>query len=696
MTVPAKGSEVDEDAVHQALLTGLLSHIGLRDAERRDYLGARGARFSIFPGSGLFRSQPDFVMAAELVETSKLWGRQVAAIDPVWAEKAGAHLVKRSWSEPHWSRKRAAVMAYERVTLYGVPLVTDRLVNFGRHDPELARELFIRHALVQGEWSARHRFLDTNRRLLEEAEELEHRARRRDLVVDEETLFDFYDRLVPDDVVSGAHFDGWWKRQRRTDPDMLTFDPEMLLHDQAKDVSAEDFPERWREGSLELPLHYEFAPGQQDDGLRVDVPLATLNNLDAAPFTWHVPGLREELVIALLRSLPKQIRVSFVPAPNVARSFLAAVPPGEEDITEALGRHLRSVTGVHVPPEAWDWSKVADHLRPTFRIIDDAGRTVAEGKDLDALKAPLRASFETAMASAAADSGVTRTGETAWTFGTIEPTFRQVRAGHEVVGFPGLVDEGGSVGLQVHATADEQAAHHRRGLCRLLALALALPAPDLLAGLDNATKLALAGSPYPSAQDLVADCVLAALAELVDQAGPVLDQDAYAALLEQARRELPQRADAVLHQVVRVLGDWREVDRLLHGRVEMSVLASMNDMRQHLGRLVGRGFVADAGAAALRNYPRYLTALAERRHRLDDAPARDVELMARVGEFQQAWDQRMAALPEGRPPSEGLEQLRWLIEEYRVSLWAQHLGTAVPVSDTRLRKLVDQLGGAGR
>ncbi|HET6167249.1 MAG TPA: ATP-dependent RNA helicase HrpA, partial [Marmoricola sp.] len=686
MTVPAKGSEVDEDAVHQALLTGLLSHIGLRDAERRDYLGARGARFSIFPGSGLFRSQPDFVMAAELVETSKLWGRQVAAIDPVWAEKAGAHLVKRSWSEPHWSRKRAAVMAYERVTLYGVPLVTDRLVNFGRHDPELARELFIRHALVQGEWSARHRFLDTNRRLLEEAEELEHRARRRDLVVDEETLFDFYDRLVPDDVVSGAHFDGWWKRLRRTDPDMLTFDPEMLLHDQAKDVSAEDFPEWWRDGSLELPLHYEFAPGQQEDGLRVDVPLATLNHLDAAPFTWHVPGLREELVIALLRSLPKQLRVNFVPAPNVARSFLAGVPPGEEDITEALGRHLRSVTGVHVPPEAWDWSKVADHLRPTFRILDDDGRTVAEGKDLDALKAPLRASFETAMAAAAADSGVTRTGETAWTFGTIEPTFRQVRAGHEVVGFPGLVDEGGSVGLQVHATADEQAAHHRRGVRRLLALAL--PAPDLLAGLDNATKLALAGSPYPSAQDLVADCVLAALGELVDQAGPVLDEAAYAALLDRARRELPERADAVLHQVTRILGDWREADRLLHGRVEMSVLASMNDMRQHLGRLVGRGFVADAGAAALRNYPRYLTALAERRHRLDDSPARDVELMARIGEFQQAWDQRMAALPDGRPPSEGLEQLRWLIEEYRVSLWAQHLGTAVPVSDTRLRKLV--------
>jgi ATP-dependent helicase HrpA len=547
---------------------------------------------------------------------------------------------------------------------------------------------------VYGEWHTRHAFFAANRQLLEEAEELEHRARRRGIVVDEHTLFDFYDRVLPEDVVSGAHFDGWWKQRRRTDPDLLTFDPAMLLHEQAEEVRAEDFPERWHEGSLELPLHYQFAPGQPEDGLRVDVPLATLNHLDGGQFSWHVPGLREELVVALLRSLPKQLRVNFVPAPNVARAFLATVPPGEESITEALGRHLRAVTGVHVPPEAWDWSKVPEHLRPTFRIVDDTGGTVAEGKDLEALKAPLRPSFEHAMASAAVESGVARTGETAWVFGTVEPTFRQVRAGHEVVGHPGLVDEGATVGLRVHASVDEQAAHHRLGVRRLLALAI--DPPDLLAGLDNAAKLGLAGSPYATVQDLVADCVLAALGELVDLAGPVWDEAAFGALLDQARRELPERATAVLHQVGRVLGEWREVDRLLHGRVDMHALASMNDMRQHLGRLVQRGFVAGAGAVALRHYPRYVTALVERRQRLEEAPARDLELMARVGEFQQAWEQRMAALPEGRPPGEGLERLRWLVEEYRVSLWAQHLGTAEPVSDTRLRKLVGQLGGAGR
>jgi ATP-dependent helicase HrpA len=697
LTVPKPAADptggVDEDAVHRALLTGLLSHIGLRAStgtSAGDYLGARGTRFSIFPGSGLFRRQPVFVMAAELVETSRLWGRQCAAIDPLWAEDAGKHLVKRSWSEPHWSRKRAAVMAHERVTLYGVPLVVDRLVSYGRIDPEVSRELFIRHALVQGEWHPRHRFLATNRQLLDEAEELEHRARRRDLVVDEETLFEFYDRVVPADVVSGAHFDAWWKKAGAADPDLLTFDPAMLLHEQAAEVRPDDFPDAWREGSLELPLHYQFAPGEVEDGLRVDVPLATLNHLGGASFSWHVPGLREELVVALLRSLPKQLRVNFVPAPDVARGFLAAVPPGEEGITEALGRHLRAVTGVHVPDDAWDWSKVPDHLRPTFRVVDDTGAPVAEGKDLDALKVPLRPSFEQAMASAAADSGLAASGQTSWTFGTIARSFRQVRAGHEVVGFPGLVDEGVSVGLRVHASEDEQAAHHRRGLRRLLALAV--DAPDLLAGQDNAAKLGLAGSPYPSVKELVDDCVLAALGELVDLVGPVWDRAAYDALLARARTELPERAASVLGQVSRVLADWRETDRLLHGRVELGALPSMNDLGQHLDRLVRRGFVADAGAEALRQYPRYLAALAERRRRLDQAPGRDLELMARVGEFQQAWDQRMAALPAGRPPSLELERLRWLVEEYRVSLWAQHLGTAASVSDTRLRKLLAELG----
>src|SRR6476620_2702138 len=437
----------DADGIHQALLSGLLSHIGLleeREKEKsasgrrpmREYLGARGAKFAIFPGSGLARKNPQFLMAGELVETSRLWARQHAAIKPEWAERLGRDLVKRTYSEPHWSKKRAAVMAYERVTLYGVPLVADRLVSHGKVDAALARELFIRHALVYGEWSTRHRFYAKNLRLLEEAEELEHRARRRGIVVDEHTLFDFYDARVGVDVVSGAHFDQWWKHERQKRPDLLTFDPSMLTHDTAEEIREADYPEQWTAEGLTFPISYHFEPGAAEDGLTIDVPVATLNRVAADDFSWNVPGVRHELVTSLIRSLPKNLRVTFVPAPDKARDFLAATPPGEEPLLDALERWARSTTGVVVPREAWDWSKVPAHLQPPYRGVDDEGSEQARGKDLDRLKAPLQGQFDEAMAEVAADSGISRTGETTWAFGTIEDSFTQKRAGHEVRGHP--------------------------------------------------------------------------------------------------------------------------------------------------------------------------------------------------------------------------------------------------------------------
>ena len=538
---------------------------------------------------------------------------------------------------------------------------------------------------MQGEWHTRHRFFENNRRLLEQAEELEHRARRRDLVVDENTLFDFYDAVVPEGIVSGAHFDSWWEQERREHPDLLDFDPAMLVHEAAAAIAPEDFPDAWREGSLELPLRYHFEPGAEQDGVRVDVPLATLNHLGPRAFSWHVPGLREELVVALLRSLPKPLRVSFVPAPNVARAFLAAVPPGEESLTDALTRYLRASTGVTVPEEAWDWAKVPEHLRPTFRIVDEAGTVLGEGKDLDALKRPLRPSYEAAVADAAEESGLAATGSRTWTFGTLEQSFTQVRAGHEVRGFPGLVDEGRTVGLRVFASADEQLAQHRAGVRRLLELNTT--APDLADGLDNATKLVLAGSSYRDARALLADCVLAALGDLAE---PVWDESAFTALLQRARAQLPARSEAIRDQVVRVLRDAMAVDRLLGGRVELAVLPSMNDMRAHLGRLTAAGFVARAGSARLQDYPRYLAALTERKRWLAESTNRDLELMGRIAGFQAGYDQRLAALPKGRPPGEQLVRLGWLVEEYRVSLWAQQLGTSEPVSDARLRAVMDR------
>ncbi|WP_244931654.1 ATP-dependent RNA helicase HrpA [Nocardioides sp. W7] len=700
----------DADGIHQALLSGLLSHIGLLEEKEvstgsttgqrggrrpmREYLGARGARFAIFPGSGLARKNPQYLMAGELVETSRLWARQNAAIKPEWAERLGGDLVKRTYSEPHWSKKRASVMAHERATLYGVPLIADRLISYGRVDRELSRELFIRHALVYGEWAelnnGRHRWFAENQRLLEEAAELEHRARRRDIVVDEHTLFDFYDARVGPEVVSGAHFDTWWKQARRDDPDLLKFDPAMLTHDTVEEVTEGDYPEQWQaDEGLTFPISYHFEPGAAEDGLTIDVPVATLNRVEADDFSWNVPGLRHELVTSLIRSLPKNLRVSFVPAPDKAREFLAGVPAGEEPLLDALERWCRSTAGVVVPREAWDWAKVPEHLRPTYRVVDDSGREQARGKDLEALKEPLRPKFAQAMAEVATESGLARTGETTWAFGTIEKSFTQKRAGHEVQAYPALVDEGASVGLQVFGSAEEQEARHRLGVRRLLLLELGSPVKAVLDGLTNAEKLGLAGSPYPSVSELLEDCRAAVVGAVVDARPPVRDQQAYDALRAEAARDQEAALRGLLADVIRVLDAWRQAEKSLSGRADMMMLPALSDMKAQLGRLVHRGFVGEAGPAQLRRYPTYLAALQQRRSKLDDggqAAARDRQLMDRIGELQQAYLHQLAALPEGRPPGERLRQVRWMLEEYRVSLWAQQLGTPTPVSDQRIRK----------
>jgi ATP-dependent helicase HrpA len=691
-------TEIDADGIHQALLSGLLSHIGLleeRDRKERgprEYLGARNARFAIFPGSVLKRRNPQFVMAGELVETGRLWGRQVAAIQPEWAERLGAHLVKRTYAEPHWSRKRAAVMARERVTLYGVPLVADRLTTYAKVDPALSRELFIRHALVYGEWHTNQRFYRKNLELLEQAEELEHRARRRDLVVDEHTLFDFYDARIGEDVVSGAHFDRWWKERRRTEPELLTFDPEMLTHAAADEVRAEDYPEVWRSGGedqgLTFPISYHFEPGTAEDGVTIEVPVATLNQVSDDDFSWNVPGLREELVTALIRSLPKNLRVSFVPAPDRARTFLASVSAGDEPLLDALERWARATTGVVVPRDAWDWSKVPEHLRPTYRVVDEGGAEQARGKDLEALKEPLRPQFAEALAEVAADSGLSRTGERAWVFGEVPASTTRSRAGHDVVVHPALADEGTTVGLGVFGSADEAEARHRLGVARLVLLSAAR-SDGVVAGLSNAEKLGLAGSPYASVAALVEDCRLAVVLEGVDARDPVRGQAAYDALLAEVEVDLAERVRSLLADVLRALDGWREADRVLSGRAEMTLLPALSDMKSQLARLVHPGFVSEAGPMRLRRYPAYLRALRHRRDRLDDgvvAVNRDRQQLAMVSELEDAYLHAVAALPDGRPPGAALRSVRWMLEEYRISLFAQQVGTAGPVSDQRIRK----------
>jgi ATP-dependent helicase HrpA len=677
-------------AIHQALLSGLLSHIGMRDIERRDYQGARGTRFAIFPGSALFKKPPEFVMAAELVETGRLWARVNARLDPAWAEHIGAHLLKRTYSEPHWEKKRGAVMALEKVTLYGVPIVADRPVNYGRIDPETARDLFIRHALVQGEWRTHHRFFAQNQALLEEVEELENRARRRDIVVDDETLFDFYDERVPADVVSTAHFDSWWKKEQRTRPNLLSFTREMLVHDAASDVTTEDFPTQWQHGEAVLPLDYAFEPGSPKDGVTVEIPVAALNSVTPEDFTWPVPGLRFDLVVALLRSLPKTLRVNFVPAPNVARAFLDAATPGEEPMLDALERHLLRSTGVVVPREAWDLDKVPDHLRLSFRVLADDGDVLATGKDIEVLQR----SFAPANAAAVASAAETfeRSGLTTWEFDEVPREFAQVRAGHQVLGYPALVDEGASVGLRVFANPAGQASAMRSGVRRLLALAVPSPMGAAVAGLDNAATLELGLSPHGSTAALLEDCWDCTIDSIVDGAGGVpWTRAEFDRLVEQLRDLAPSRARDVIDATRMALVASHRVGKRLSGRAELAMLPALTDLADQRNRLVYPGFVTDAGLAALRHYPRYFAAMEFRLDRLATDLRRDAVLMATIGGPQSAYLNRVAALPAGELPGEELRAVRWMLEELRVSLWAQQLTTAHPISVQRVERALAHL-----
>ncbi|MFV2100769.1 ATP-dependent RNA helicase HrpA [Micromonospora sp. LOL_024] len=680
--------EIDTPKVHQSLLPGLLSHVGLKDAQKHEYLGARGAKFALFPGSAVFRKPPRWVMAAELVETSRLWGRVNGRVEPEWVEPLAQHLVKRSYSEPHWEKKQAAVMAYEKVTLFGVPLVTARKVNFGRIDPALSRELFIRHALVEGDWSTHHRFWEANQHLRAEVEELENRARRRDILVDDETVFQFYDERIPSEVVSGRHFDTWWKTTRREQPDLLTFTRELLVNAGRGAVDEGDFPDRWSADGVALPLTYTFEPGTPTDGVTVDIPLPLLNQVPADSFDWQVPGLREDLVIALIRSLPKPVRRNFVPVPDYARAALAAITSGEEPLLDALTRQLRRMTGVTVPRDAWDVARLPPHLRVTFRVLGDDDKPVAEGKDLPALQRQLKAEVRQVVAAAAPD--LARTGLTGWEIGVLPRTIEQVRAGYAVTAHPALVDEGGTVGVRVFDSPAEQEAAHWAGTRRLLRLTVPSPAKFLQGRLTNEAKLALSRNPHGGVQALISDAAGAAIDKLVaDAGGPAWDADGFAALRDKVRAGLVDTVVQVMDRVRAVLGAAYQVQQRLGATKNLAVVAALADIRAQLTGLVHAGFITEAGYARLPDLLRYLTAMQRRLDRLPGNPARDKQQQDRVAVVQREYDEMLKALPAARRSSAPVRQIRWMIEELRVNVFAQALGTPYPVSEQRIYRAMD-------
>ncbi|HLU45018.1 MAG TPA: ATP-dependent RNA helicase HrpA [Natronosporangium sp.] len=687
----------DPQQVHTALLAGLLSHIGMRDERssdprrRHEYIGARGARFAIAPGSALFKKNPSFVMVAELVETNRLWGRIAATIQPEWVEPLAAHLVKRAYHEPHWEKKRGSAVAYETVTLYGVPIVTRRKVNLGRVDPELARELFIRHALVEGDWDTRHEFFHHNQELLAQVEELEHRARRRDILVDDQVLFDFYDQRIPAEVTSAVHFDQWWKRERRKRPDLLHFSRDLLVSDDSAGVTEEDYPDHWRYGDLEFPLTYQFEPGQAADGVTVHVPLAMLDQAADAGFDWQVPGLRQELVVALIRALPKPIRRQLVPVPEVAAEVMAHLEPYTAPLLEALTRAIREVTGVVVPYSAWAPEQVPDHLRITIRVLADDGATLAEGKDLTQLRKQLRREARASLSAAA--SGVEHRGLTDWTIGALPQQLALSRGGHTVTVYPALVDAGEAVDVRVFPTPEEQAWHMPRGTRRLLLLTLPFPGQYVSQRLSDAAKLALLRNPHGGVRALLTDCAGCAVDALVaEYGGPAWDESGFDKLRKQVGANLNRATLGVVTDILPTitLADELAV-RLGQMRGSQAVTEAVADMRQQLAELIRPGFITDLGWQRLPDLRRWLMAMERRLDKLPSNPERDRRHLAVVQRVQDEYEQVRASLPPTRAPL--LAQVRWMIEELRVSLFAQQLGTRYPVSEQRIYRALDQVAG---
>ena len=701
------------DEIHRALLAGLLSHVGVRDAAPRaggigsprgrrpliEYTGARGARFALSPGSDLAKRTPDWAMVAELVETTRLWGHTAASIDPAWIEPvAPAHLLRHAYGEPRWDARRGGAVVDERVTLYGLPIVSARAVAYARVDPAGARELFLRRALVAGEWDAQHAFLAENARRIAEVEALEDRARRRDLLASEETRFAFFENRVPDEVVSGDEFERWWREARTREPELLTLPRELLLAAPAAGDGAPDAdatPLVWSDGARSLPLSYRFEPGAADDGVTVHVPLEQVGELRADEFTWLVPSLRLELVTALIRSLPKELRRGLVPVPAVAAELLRALTrphPPREPLLDALARELER-RGVRVPRAAWAPDKLPPHLRMRFRVEDEQGAPVAEGEDLDALREAVRPQLHARLA--AATPSLARTGARGWEFGTLPRELGgRGPVGGGLRGYPALVDEGETVGVRLLETPAEQAAGMWAGTRRLLRLTVRSPIPWVVDRLDTPAKLALMASPHGNVGAALDDALLAALDALIAEAGgPAWDEAAFARLRQHVAGELAERTLAVAQALVVVLEARREVERRLDALPAAAPLQEIRmDVARQLGRLVHPGCAAAAGAARLPDVARYLRGAAARLDRLPDAAGSDRDRMRTLHELEAAYEGRLADWPADAPKPPALYDVRWQLEELRVAQFAPALGARVTAKQVR-RAIAQPAGG---
>ncbi|EGQ9439922.1 ATP-dependent RNA helicase HrpA [Vibrio cholerae] len=676
-------------AVHSAILVGLLSHIGMKDQEKNEYHGARNARFNIFPASGLFKKQPKWVMSAELVETSKLWARVVAKIEPDWIEPLAKHLIKRSYSEPHWSKKNAAVMAYEKVMLYGIPIVPKRLVNYGTIDPVLSREIFIRSALVEGDWETKHAFFKQNRALLAEVEELEHKSRRRDILVDDEELFQFYDQRVGTVVVSGRHFDAWWKTASRKTPDLLSFEKEMLFKGDASHITDLDYPNFWHQGNLKLKLSYQFEPGENSDGVTVHIPLPILNQVEPHGFDWQIPGLRHELVVSLIKLLPKTLRKNFVPAPNYADAFLARATAFEMPLLDAMEKELRRMTGVTVLREDWKLDQLPAHLKITYRAVDHRNRKLNESCDLHELKESLKEKVQETL-SQVADDDIEQRDLHTWSFGELPKVYQQKRGGFEVRAYPALVDKKDSVEIKLFETEQEQLSAMRAGQRRLILLNVPSPIKYLHANLPNKSKLGLYFNPYGKVLDLIDDCIACGVDKLIEErGGMVWEPQAFEALKEHVRAELGDTVVEIAKQVETILTTAYNINKRLKGKVDFTMAFALSDVKAQIEGLIFSGFATECGWKRLPDILRYMRAIERRMEKLPVDPNKDRLHMLKIESVANKYKELLNKIPKGMAIPDNVREIRWMLEELRVSYFAQQLGTPYPVSDKRIINAIE-------
>jgi ATP-dependent helicase HrpA len=688
------------EAIHRALLSGLLSHIGFRSKER-DYLGGRNSRFHIYPGSGLFKAQPKWVVAAELVETSKLYARTLASIDPLWVEQVAGHLVKRSYSEPHWEKKRGQVAGYEKVTLFGLVLVSRRKINFSPIDPVIAREIFIRSALVDGDFHTRAPFWRHNQSLIDDVRDREAKARRRDILVDEERIYSFYDERVPAGISTTPDFEKWLREDATTVPKRLYMSEADLIREGAEEVASGDFPSTLVINGTQLPLEYHFEPGMALDGVTLVVPQDVLNQISEAKLQWLVPGLLRERIIALIRGLPKALRRACVPVPDYADACLKDLVPGEQPLIRVLGERLKAMTGIHIPESAWAEDALPPHLRMQVRVVDNAGKPLEADRDLARLK-QRHATQGGATHRQLSAPDLERHGIRDWDFGTLPASLTIEQGGIELQGYPALVDEGESLAIRLIDAEANAERVHKSGVRRLIMLKLAREIRYLRKNLPNLERMRLYYATVPDApaglaiearSGLEAEMVCLVIDRtFIDGKPEIRDKATFLQRIEHSRGGMMQQANRLCKQVHEILERYHRVRKALDAITQKHWMPSVLDMRAQQDRLVYRGFLGRVPEARLADYPRYLNGLLKRIEKLTHAASRDQQRMAEMSDIQQRWLAWESQCQRDNRFDERSEEIRWQLEELRISLFAQELGTAFPVSVKRVEKRWKALG----